>query len=218
MCVRVCVHWNGHACWVASWLRTCWGEAALDEEREETGRRRRDEGNENRCVLMCVCVCCRVCFFVRVRCCCFHCESMSSIINTARWPFPRGRSAVYLSDTISSYTQNPRADATATATRRQCRQRGMKFEYVSSGNWERFSPGLTPARITRGTNFTCIHPRSSSLWAANWLSRKPLLGTGIEVGGRGRAVSRLNYNVSKYPDRTHKSTHPPIHISCINRV
>lgn len=127
VCVRVCVHWNGHACWVASWLRTCWGEAALDEEGEETGRRRRDEGNENRCVLMCVCVCCRVCFFVRVRCCCFHCESMSSIINTARWPFPRGRSAVYLSDTISSYTQNPRADATATATRRQCRQRGNEI-------------------------------------------------------------------------------------------
>lgn len=92
----------------------------------------------------------------------------------------------------------------------------MKFEYVSSGNWERFSPGLTPARITRGTNFTSIHPRSSSLWAANWLSRKPLLGTGKEVGGGGELshawitmfpnilTGRIN-RLILHPHRLHKS-------------
>lgn len=100
-----------------SWA--CWRRGV------ESGRRRRDEGNENRCV--CVCVCCRVCFFVRVWCCCFHCESMS-IINTARWPFPRGRSAVYLSDTISSYTERTLAQMQLQLQRRrQCRQRGNEI-------------------------------------------------------------------------------------------
>lgn len=96
----------------------------------------------------------------------------------------------------------------------------MKFEYVSSGNWERFSPGLTHARITLDTNFPSIHPRSSSLWAANWLSWKPLLGAGIQVrGGGGGELSHAW--ITMFPNiltgRINRLI-SPTRIYCINRV
>lgn len=44
----------------------------------------------------------------------------------------------------------------------------MKFEYVSSGNRERFGPGLTQARGSLAVLISLrIHPRSSALQAAN---------------------------------------------------
>lgn len=111
-----------------------------------------NKGNENRRVFMRVYVCVFTSlFFLRVPIARAWAASL-----TRPLPVPRVRSAVYLSDTISSYTHSTlvdRCNCNATATRR-CRQRGNEIWIRIEWNMRALQSGVNSGtRITCGTNF-----------------------------------------------------------------